>query len=120
MILSWRNPTNGRCYQVVLGPDLFGDYVLWRGWCGADGRRGGEMTVAELVPRDRFIDGGLLSVLRRIDRRRRARGYVLLEGGAADGCVQREAATPHEASETDARMDRLGQVGPSDALRERP
>lgn len=67
---GWHNPTNGRRYQAVLGPDLFGDWILWRGWCGADGRRGG-------MRRDVFTweeDG--LRALVRVKRRRQARGYV--------------------------------------------
>lgn len=69
---SWHNPENGRRYQAVLGPDLFGDTVLWRGWCSADGRRGGER-------RDVFTwqeEGEAL--LRRVGRRRARRGYVRL------------------------------------------
>lgn len=70
MILHWHNPANGRRYQAVLGPDLFGDWVLWRGWCSADGRRGGER-------RDVFTweeEGEAL--LKRVARRRERRGYL--------------------------------------------
>lgn len=70
MILCWHNPDNGRRYQAVLGPDLFGDTVLWRGWCGRDGRRGGER-------RDVFTweeEGD--RALKRVARRRERRGYV--------------------------------------------
>jgi hypothetical protein len=70
MNLRWRNPTNGRRYQAVLGPDLFGDCVLWRGWCGADGRGGGDMTVV--------LEGeeAGIAALERVGRRRERRGYV--------------------------------------------
>lgn len=70
MILHWHNPANGRRYQAVLDVDLFGDWVLWRGWCGADGARGGER-------RDVFTweeEGEAL--LKRVGRRRQARGYA--------------------------------------------
>lgn len=119
-ILHWRNPTNGRRYQAVLTLDLFGDSVLWRGWCGADGKRGGER-------KDVFTweeDG--LRALARVGRRRRARGYVLLDdllaGVLPRGHVQREAAA-QEAPETNAAMGRaskpLVQIATGDALGER-
>ena len=67
---SWHNPANRRRYQAVLGPDLFGDTVLWRGWCGADGQRGGEMA-------DVFTwEEGADRALKRVARRRERRGYV--------------------------------------------
>lgn len=69
MILHWHNPTNGRRYQAVLGQDLFGDIVLWRGWCSADGRRGGEM--AEVFTWEEDAD----RALKRVARRRERRGY---------------------------------------------
>jgi hypothetical protein len=128
-MLSWRNPQNGRRYQAVLTVDLFGDSVLWRGWCGADGKRGGER-------KDVFTwesDG--LSALRRVSRRRERRGYVLLDellpcserrvgGGLLPrGHIQREAAAAQEAPEKDAGMERalkpLVQIAPGDALGER-
>jgi hypothetical protein len=67
---SWRNPGNGRRYQAVLGPDLFGDWTLWRGWCSADGRRGGERQ-------DVFTwQEEAEAFLRWVGRRRERRGYL--------------------------------------------
>lgn len=67
---SWHNPQNGRRYQAVLGPDLFGDWILWRGWCAGDGRRGGERQ-------DVFTwEAEAEALLRRVGRRRERRGYV--------------------------------------------
>lgn len=72
MILHWQNPTNRRRYQAVVGPDLLGDWVLWRGWCGADGRRGGER-------RDVFTwEDDADRALKRVVRRRERRGYKRL------------------------------------------
>ena len=127
MILRWHNPTNGRRYQAVLGEDLLGDWVLWRGWCGADGRRGGEMEVVFTW------EGDCLSALHRVSRRRRKRGYVLLNDllpcasrgrmGGGPGCVQgANAAATQEPRKTIAGIDKaskpLGQVPPGDALGE--
>ena len=77
MILSWHNPQNGRRYHCVVDQDLLGDSFLWRGWCGADGKRGGEKE-------DVFTwEDECLSALRRVSRRRERRGYVLFDGGFA-------------------------------------
>lgn len=129
MILRWRNPDNGRYYQAVVGEDLFGECFLWRGWNGADGRRGGEKE-------DVFTwEVDCLRALRRVIRRRERRGYVLLDdllpcasrgrvGGGNGPDVQREnAAATQEAPKPNAGMERtskaLAQVTPSDGLRER-
>lgn len=109
MNLRWHNPTNGRRYQVVLGLDLFGDSVLRRGWCGADGKRGGEKQ-------DVFTwEADALSALRRVIRRRERRGYVLLppffqlNRGATQ--EERQAITGiHQVAKP------LIQVSPGDAL----
>ena len=128
MILRWRNPHNGRRYQAVLGLDLFGDSVLWRGWCGADGKRGGEKQ-------DVFTwEGDCLSALHRVSRRRRRRGYVLLDDllpcsergrvGGGLGCVQgANPAATQEPRKTVAGIDKaskpLGQVPAGNAVCER-
>jgi predicted DNA-binding WGR domain protein len=70
VIRHWHNPTNGRRYQAVLGPDLFGDTVLWRGWCSADGSRGGERS--DVFTWEEEGD----RALKRVARRRERRGYV--------------------------------------------
>lgn len=136
MILRWHNPQNGRHYQAVVGADLFGDSFLWRGWWGANGKRGGEKQ-------DVFTwEGDCLSALHRVIRRRERRGYVLLEdrlpcsdpseswGGRVGGgclpfgCVQGETAATQQAPEANAGMLRavqpLAQVAPGDALGQRP
>ena len=125
MIFYWHNPTNGRRYQAVVGLDLFGDSVLWRGWCGLDGKRGGQKQ-------DVFTwEGDCLSALHRVIRRRERRGYVLLDdllpcasrgrvGGGNGPCVQ--GANGAGTQETIAGIDKaakpLVQVPPGDALRE--
>lgn len=90
MILHWHNPTNGRRYQAVVGTDLLGDSYLWRGWSGADGRRGGERQ-------DVFTwESDCLSALHRVIRRRRARGYVLLDGRREPTAVDSPLGRPGE------------------------
>jgi predicted DNA-binding WGR domain protein len=116
VILHWRNPDNGRYYQAVVGEDLFGESFLWRGWCGANGRRGGEKQ-------DVFTwEGDCLRALRRVIRRRERRGYVLLGGGRPLVCVQGEPSAAQEAREAIAGIDQaaepLVQVPAGDALRE--
>ena len=69
MRFHWHNAGNGRSYQACLATDLFGDCVVWRGWCRADGKRGGQMQI--LVDSN---EAGL-RVLQRVARQRRQRGY---------------------------------------------
>ena len=114
MNLSWHNPANGRRYQAVVGPDLFGDSVLWRGWCGADGKRGGER-------KDVFTwEGDCLRALGRVRRRRQARGYVLLDDLLPCSDRGRLGGGPHKERKTipgvGTPAERLVQVAPGDAF----
>jgi hypothetical protein len=124
VILRWRNPDNGRRYEAAVGEDLFGDPFLWRGWCGANGKRGGQKE-------DVFTwEVDCLRALRRVIRRRKRRGYVLLDdllpcserGRVGGGCrphVQGEPAAAQEAPETNAGMEKaLPQITPGDGLGE--
>jgi predicted DNA-binding WGR domain protein len=114
MILRWHNPDNGRYYQAIyLGPDLFGDAVLWRGWCGADGKRGGER-------KDSFTwEEDCLRALKRCIRRRKRRRYVLLDGGPPFAQRERAAGARGEAiADKDEAAELLVQVPTRDALGE--
>jgi hypothetical protein len=98
--LLFRNPTNGRRYQAILGRDLFGDWVLWRGWCGADGKGGGELHQV-------LDDTSVVAAIERLCRRREARGYVLV--GAPLHLMWRPGFGPWPAA-----ADEVAQADPPD------
>ncbi|MGH8562695.1 MAG: hypothetical protein ACREXW_00890 [Gammaproteobacteria bacterium] len=111
MTLRWHNPTNGRRYQAILGRDLFGDWVLWRGWCGAGGKGGGEMRQA-------LHDTAVVPAIRRLCRRREVRGYLPV-GEPVFSRLGLWRATPEEVAQVDAAtrraMDALVEFEAGDA-----
>jgi len=72
--MSWRHEQKRRYYRAWLAQDLLGDWVLVRTWGSLDSHLGG--SAQELVP---DCAAGQ-EALRRLDRRRRQRGYRQLSG----------------------------------------
>ena len=67
--MSWRHDRKRRFYSAWLERDLLGDWVLIRTWGSLDTRLG--RGAQEVVPD--YAAG--VEALRRLDRRRRRRGY---------------------------------------------
>ncbi len=72
----WVHPEKRRYYRVSLDRDLFGDLVLVRAWGGLGSNLGQvrQTVVGSEEEGERLLRG--------IERRRRQRGYVVVEGSA--------------------------------------
>jgi len=70
--LLWIHQEKRRYYRVRLYQDLLGDWVLSRSWGALDSAKGGSRV--EVIEAQRFDD-----LLAEIGKRRRVRGYVLVE-----------------------------------------
>jgi hypothetical protein len=71
----WENPEKARYYQADLVEDLLGDWSVITAWGGLGSHRG--RACKTWVPT--YEDG--LKRLREIEKRRRQRGYVVVEAG---------------------------------------